>query len=512
MTEQTLSFFQPVNHLFMVLPDTELARYFLKADKLVQREPEILEKIRRDQDTHGKEKKRLRLLDKEWTARQNNPLPGMQIKKRIPTAEELILGKGRERMDPMTAYIFLMGRGYYGGIKSEVGRTLMGESKTMHLFLENKGLKMPSENTVYDNINVISNETRTFILDAQIRMAIDEQLDDFKTLIADSTSVEGNVSWPKDSNLISQLLSRIFRRGKEVSRFGMKALKTRYFPRLIRAIDRLSKKINMESGKRDSQKKRRKYYQKLLKLCLETMTMFDEEMGSIFKSLQSVDIIPTHHAQLSRLMEMIHEDMKNVRSVWAYCYKRVIDEKATPSKEKIMSISDSDAAYIEKGNREAKIGYKPQLARSKQGFITNLIVPKGNAADSAQFNPIVEQSISRTKIIPDVISVDDGYVNKAERNHFLEKGVKIVSFSGAKGKCVISQEDWESQEYIDARNDRSAVESLMYTIKYKFDFDRVMRRGVKNVEAELLEKVIAYNFCRMIQIRKEKKMPFLLAA
>jgi len=33
----------------------------------------------------------------------------------------------------------------------------------------------------------------------------------------------------------------------------------------------------------------------------------------------------------------------------------------------------------------------------------------------------------------------------------------------------------------------------MFLIKHNFNFDRVVRRGHKNVKAELLEKVIAYN-------------------
>lgn len=71
-------------------------------------------------------------------------------------------------------------------------------------------------------------------------------------------------------------------------------------------------------------------------------------------------------------------------------------------------------------------------------------------------------------------------------------GVKVVSISGSKGKRIISPEDWGNDEYVKARNDRSAVESLMFTIKQGFDFGRVMRRGIENVRAELLEKKIAY--------------------
>jgi len=108
----------------------------------------------------------------------------------------------------------------------------------------------------------------------------------------------------------------------------------------------------------------------------------------------------------------IKEDIANIEKVRGYCAKRIFAGESTPSKEKIISLSDKDAAYIQKGNREATIGYKPQLGRSNNGFVSTLIIPLGNAADSDQLEPTIEDSVGRTKIMPDTISTDDGYVNQ----------------------------------------------------------------------------------------------------
>jgi len=59
--------------------------------------------------------------------------------------------------------------------------------------------------------------------------------------------------------------------------------------------------------------------------------------------------------------------------------------------------------------------------------------------------------------------------------------------------------------YKDARRYRSAVESLMFTIKDGFDFEELGRCGITAVRAELTEKVLAYNCCRIILIRKRKQ-------
>ena len=66
---------------------------------------------------------------------------------------------------------------------------------------------------------------------------------------------------------------------------------------------------------------------------------------------------------------------------------------------------------------------------------------------------------------------------------------------------LLGRATYESDEYVAARNDRSAVESTIFTLKHNYDFEEVMRRGLKNVHGELLEKVIAHNFFRTIELR-----------
>lgn len=504
--------FRAVSNLLLILPDSEFAEYCIEAHKLVEREPEILKRIEEDLDHHAREKKRLRVLDKQWEEGRQATFPTMQIREEEIDANKLKLDIGRPRMSAYVVYMFMMGRGYYGGIKGSAGDVFTSESMTLRIFLENQGLTMPSQNSIYDNINAVSNATRRYILDAQIRRIIDERLDDFKELTFDSTAVSGNVSWPRDSVIMIQLLKRAYQRGKNLHKFEMKDIETRHFPVLFKDIQSLSNKINMESGKPKSTQKRKKDYEKLIIQVEKALELFDREIMHIEEEIKNVVIKPSCYLRLVRLVEMIKEDVSNIKKVKEYCHKQIFNNISTPSKDKVLSVSDKDTSYIQKGNREAKIGYKPQIGRSKKGFITSMLVPRCNAADSGKLEEMIEDSIKRTSVIPDLISTDDGFVNSSIRNKYIEKGVKVFSFSGAKGKRVILEEDWETEEYRKARNDRSAIESLMYTIKYGFDFGHVMRRGLENVRAELLEKVLSYNLCRIIEIRKRKYMLLLKTA
>ena len=93
------------------------------------------------------------------------------------------------------------------------------------------------------------------------------------------------------------------------------------------------------------------------------------------------------------------------------------------------------------------------------------------------------------------------------REEVLGLGLKVVSISGAKGKKIIEAQKWKSQPYRQARAERSAMESLVFTLKESFEFGEMMRRTHENVLAEMLEKVLAYNIAQIIRIRKKLSEP-----
>ena len=79
------------------------------------------------------------------------------------------------------------------------------------------------------------------------------------------------------------------------------------------------------------------------------------------------------------------------------------------------------------------LGYRPQLARSGAGFVTALVLPRGNATDSPHLVPMVKEQLTNTGVLPSMASADDGYSTQQGREEVLGLGVKVFSISGAKG-------------------------------------------------------------------------------
>ncbi len=118
--------------------------------------------------------------------------------------------------------------------------------------------------------------------------------------------------------------------------------------------------------------------------------------------------------------------------------------------------------------------------------------------------PMVRKVISTTGIIPTVVSTDDGYTS-AENLKTLKNdlGIRRVSFSGSKGK-KLTIGNWDTESYVESRRMRSSIESLMFTIKFNHKFGRLRRRGIEAVNAEQLEKIISYNFVKIVRKEKER--------
>ena len=361
---------------------------------------------------------------------------------------------------------------------------------------------MPGATTILENVNAISNETRQHILNAQMELVLKEGLDDFDTILLDSTSVEANSDWPTDSGILLALLRRTYHYSQKLELFGVCNFREWWVPSWLGQLKKLLFKINMSCGKRNSKGKLKRLYRRFLQTAQKVHEYLIEERMRVGPMIRSIELIPSRREKLGGVWERIDNDLVDASKVLYYAEDRIFNGVVLKASEKILSISDRSAAFIKKGNRNPVIGYKPQVARSGNGFIPSVRVPEGNASDAVEFIPSLVDVIRSTTVIPGTVGVDDGYASGAGKRAAHEMGIKIVSIGGAKGKKLTGEEDWNSVEYMEARAKRSAVESIMFTLKYVFAFGRLRRRGIEEVRAELLEKVIAYNFYRMVMLSR----------
>ena len=495
---------QPLPRLFLMPVNTELHQFLIETHRIVGFEPAILERIESDLDAYGLKKKLLREADRRFLEGQTPDLMNLRMELRQIDPTKMELEIGRPRLEPYVVYLFLMLRGRLGGCKDQDARLLQEESMTLHWWLENLELTLPPASTLSENLNAVSNATRDFIHRAQLRYMVDEGWDDFSNLYLDSTAVKANSERPTDSGLMTKLVERICRRGRKLDRFGLPNFNPSGLEELQEDLRRMHREIGFSTGKPKKQGKVKKLYYQLLRRGRRVGKRFERELATVAKALSLRELLPSQRLVAEEAIELIGADIQAISQVAAAGERRILAGEKVPSSAKVISISDGDAAFIVKGGWNTVVGYRPQLGRSGQGFVTALIVPTGNAANSGQLVEVVLDHWERSGVLPRLVSSDDGYSDQSARQDLLEAGVEVVSISGAKGKRITSAQEWNRPDYRAARANRSAVESLMFTLKEGYEFGQLLRRENENVQAELTEKVLAYNIGQIIRVRKRR--------
>jgi hypothetical protein len=492
--------------LFLVAPLTEMAQVVAEAEALAQRFPRLRAAIEADQDRRGLAKKKAREEVRRWEAAQTPALPRLgEMADRPVDAAALRLGTGCPRLPWDAVLVFVHVRGFIGSLYSREAECRMRDSRALEAYLFRRGLALPGRRTIGDNLNALSQATLELILDCQIGLALSEELDDFGALTADSTAVEADSCWPTDSGLMLRALERALRLGDKLARFGLPALHPGHVPRWLKQLHQLDYQINVTAGKANGAARRRKLYRQFLRTAGKAVVHLLEQFERLHAAWGGLNLRPDQKARVRQALSTGLGDLGCVARVYGHCEARVFKGRTVPSRERILSLSDRSAALIEKGDRDPLLGYRPQLARSAQGLVTAFILPQGNSPDCLHLRELVARTAARTGRVPESVSADDGYSCGAEREAILKLGVRDLSFSGAKGRKLTGEELWDSPAYRELRRCRSAVESLMFCLKATYHFGRLTRRGLEAARAEMTEKILAYNLCRIIELRRRRQ-------
>lgn len=488
-------------NLFSTPSDTEFTKFIEEVLNLGRLFPEIYKRIEEDQEAHALEKKSVRLLDSLHAAEKTLEFPGSRLWAPAGAKPECTaLNEGRPRMRPETAFLFMSLRGYWGSVSDHMAWELMRDSMTLSIYLSERGVRLPGPTTILENINCISSETREYIHECQLAHILGEGLDDFTYLQVDSTSVKASSSWPTDAGVILKLVQRAHGMGCRLDCFGLDPFEEFYMGTWLKKLKKLLFEIN--NTRSNKEKKLKTLYRLHLRTAHTALGYLSRALGKSSAQLEKMDIAPGRRRMADRALHNIEDDLLALSAVLFYAEDRVFNGVVLPSAEKVLSISDPSAAFIKKGQRDSVIGYKPQLCRSLKGFVTGLLIEKGNHSDSGCLFPAVVAHAVGTGVIPTFVSTDSGYASGKGRDDCMEFGVDDVCIGGSKGRELLGEELWSSEKYIDGRRMRSAVESLMSTLKNVFEFGRMRRRGLANVRDEMMEKISAYNFVKTLRTKE----------
>jgi hypothetical protein len=486
-----------------------------KAREILDRYPEILSQIEGDQISHGLAKKEIRLKDERYLASLTDDLPGFypnQLNSSPPPST--VLEDGRPRMPALLVVVFFLLRGWLGGPKSDRFRLVVNESLTLRQLYEEFQVNPPGLSTINDNLNTLSLETCHLFFRCQLDYAKVEKLDDFEKVRIDSTAAAANAVYPTDSSLIKAFLGRSLASFQQLQKMASLDLTHRVgFKESIKLtgeVGTFSQVITMISGKMGAKETRKENYKKIY----SRVPRIAKKLGPLVERAKEVlehkSMLPSQRCRIEKVIEQIETDLESASQIALYSKRRVINEEAIAIDEKILSVCEHDATIIKKGDRDMVFGYRPQLAFSGKGLVTATLVPEGNASDSGQLEKMLEESEANSKTIARIVTVDDGYLNRRVRENYLKRALQygieaIFSIAGSKGKKSLGEETFYSEDYRQARYDRSAAESCISTLKGNYGYGEIKRRGLGAVRQEQMSKVLAYNTRKLVALENDMR-------
>ena len=388
-------------------------------------------------------------------------------------------------------------RHFYDNCYGDRGYSMLCENNSLHQFIGRLGIgKFPSRNTIHEQISALSEQTLKLFHQAVLNCVKACGMDDFSAVIIDSTAIKADSAWPVDSALLKSLSGKIMKNILSVHD-KLSCLERRKIPlkRLHNYCDDMRKldfEISMFKGKKGAKKMRRNSYtQELLPRCRKFMARLEQILPEIKQRCGTAKALTIDEC-LSRFTDKV--------LMVEYRFNMAPEDYDAKKARKIYSMSDDDAAFIKKGGRETVFGYRPNFAFSANGFLTSFTLDSGNTSDSKAFTNCLMENEKITGETALMVSVDDGYSSAANLDYALEKGAELVSISGSKGKKLLGEEIYETENYQLARNIRSISEAGISKLKNYHNIERFTVCGLKRVRQETLISAIGFNLEKLCQL------------
>ena len=405
-------------------------------------------------------------------------------------------GGGQDMLSADLLLCFAVARAYHPDCFGERGWKKMLSNLDIHQMLANFGCeKFPGRSTVHQHYGFLSIDSVMKLHQLILKTVSDEKIDDFSWLTMDSTAIASVSKWPVDSETLYRLLEKAYNamqvlvdlRGKQKGwKSKVATLPLKSAQNLLLDLNLLKQQIDFAKGKKGAKKIRRRGY---VDMCSKGEKLWNK-LGGITAKLDDFSM-------QGKELEAYEEAMSQVYNRIYFVQKRfelaTIDDFGDVEPELLLSFSDNDAVFIKKGGRETTFGYRPNICRSAEGFITSILVQSGNPADTTVLVPSVDDHIKQTSVVPALVSSDDGYPSDEGLQALIERGVHAFSASGAKGKRLVGDEVWELDLFKEMRRMRSNAEATISHYKRDFHMSRLSIGEGDCVEKEMMLRAISFN-------------------
>ena len=349
---------------------------------------------------------------------------------------------------------------------------LLKDSLTFQQFCRIDPFKVPGKSALATNISAIRPATwrklnQCFIQDMKLR--------GFETgdrLRIDSTVAETHILFPTDSKLLYdaiRMMVRVLRRVRPIV--------------CVKYVNhsRRSKRHWFAATMAKTAEQRYPHYIALLGDVEETrLKLIDAQ-----KVLKKSGDWPSDVNGINQLLVLVSKVMSQTT-------QRIVLGESVPAKDKVVSLYEPHTDIIKKGGRDVQFGHKLNLSTGKSGLVLDVVIERGNPADSNRFLRMLKRHRRVYGEVPNAVAVDGGYAAQDNLVKAKAMGIESVAFDKRVNLTIeeMTGSDWL---YRELKRFRAGIEASISYLKRCFGMSRVTWKGWDNFRSSIYLSVFSHN-------------------
>ena len=341
------------------------------------------------------------------------------------------------------------------------------------------------------------------INEAIVAAAVQMGLEDVDKLRLDTTVVETDIRYPRDSGLLWDTVRVLSRLVEHIGEIAPAACAR--FPRRTRRAKRRMQEIGRMRARAQRARTLARKYRDLITVTTQVIEKA-EEVTCKARTVRCPARLDT--LKLQALCDEVTQVAALGRRVIDQSERRVFRGETVPADEKLYSLFEPHTDMIKRGKvyKPVEFGHKVLLVESRIGLITDYQVLDGNPIDSAQLVPSVQRHQKRFGKAPRVLAGDRGFHDAAGCEKVHRRGVTLVAIPQRGGKRSVEQEQFEkSRAFKQAQAFRSGVEGRISVLFRGRGMKRCLWSGSERFELFLAAAVLANNLLVIAaQLQKQR--------
>jgi IS5 family transposase len=340
-------------------------------------------------------------------------------------------------------------------------------------------------------ISRISGESLEKVLVAINRIAMEEGIEDGRSIRSDSTVVETNIHYPTNNSLVWDCMKTIDRLLKQLKDSGVEIK--------VRSYKKQAKKNHYKINNTKSQDKRKEEFKKQLKLFRSSIKQAE---GALATKLPETLM---RWIEAEAILKALKELLVKAAKVYDISWRHEILGEAVPNEDKIFSIYEEHTDIIVKGKREVEFGHKVNLTSGRSNLILDCRIVEGNPADSTLYGDVIERIGMNYGIVPRDMVTDGGYASTKNAEIGRDKGIVNIVFTKIVGslKNIVKSKNIETR----LKKWRSGMEAVISNLKRGYELYRCEWRTRGRFDAKVYWNVIVYNIRVMTAAFLAKMQP-----